>query len=205
MTIYFPKSAPIQPRTGLGKSDVSWRMIVFRCRLRWSDPHAAAEHELEEEMLQNAEDAMAGEVALSLGPGGQGLCWANDACFRAQDWEGLIHLGVGSKKEGGTIGRFGLGFNAVYHVTDLPSFVSGRHAVFFDPHGTPLPNALVGPGRMLATCETHARHGYARSLGYTHPRRRIIGLPRPPRNARRPHNHRCRPWNSPYVLVVGMI
>jgi hypothetical protein len=26
-------------------------------------------------------------------------------------------------------GQFGLGFNCAYHVTDLPSFVSGRHAV----------------------------------------------------------------------------
>lgn len=31
------------------------------------------------------------------------------------------------------IGRFGVGFNAVYHLTDLPSFVSGSSLVLFDP------------------------------------------------------------------------
>ena len=30
--------------------------------------------------------------------------------------------------------RFGLGFNSVYHFTDLPSFVSGDHLIVFDPH-----------------------------------------------------------------------
>lgn len=37
--------------------------------------------------------------------------------------------------------RFGLGFNAVYHLTDLPSFVSGQHLVLFDPHAKYLPGA----------------------------------------------------------------
>ena len=36
-------------------------------------------------------------------------------------------------------GRFGLGFNAVYNLTDLPSFVSGDHVVLFDPHARHLP------------------------------------------------------------------
>ena len=31
-------------------------------------------------------------------------------------------------------GRFGLGFNCVYHFTDVPSFVSGDYLVTFDPH-----------------------------------------------------------------------
>lgn len=44
-------------------------------------------------------------------------------------------------------GRFGLGFNAVYHFTDLPSFVSGEHLVMFDPHTKYVPGATsVQPG-----------------------------------------------------------
>lgn len=35
----------------------------------------------------------------------------------------------------------GLGFNAVYHFTDCPSFVSGDHLVLFDPHTAYLPGA----------------------------------------------------------------
>jgi len=40
-----------------------------------------------------------------------------------------------------TTGRFGLGFNAVYHFTDCPGFVSGEHLVWFDPHAKYLPGA----------------------------------------------------------------
>ncbi|XP_068729165.1 sacsin-like [Montipora capricornis] len=32
------------------------------------------------------------------------------------------------------VGRFGIGFNSVYHVTDLPSIVSGDAIAFLDPH-----------------------------------------------------------------------
>jgi sacsin len=38
-------------------------------------------------------------------------------------------------------GRFGLGFNATYHCTDLPSFVSNESLVIFDPHTKYLPGA----------------------------------------------------------------
>ncbi len=31
-------------------------------------------------------------------------------------------------------GRFGIGFNSVYHVTDIPSFISGSQLAFLDPH-----------------------------------------------------------------------
>lgn len=44
-------------------------------------------------------------------------------------------------------GRFGLGFNSVYHFTDLPSLVSGEHLVMFDPHTKYVPGATsVQPG-----------------------------------------------------------
>lgn len=41
-------------------------------------------------------------------------------------------------------GRFGLGFNSVYHFTDLPSFVSGDHLVIFDPHAAHLGGGKKG-------------------------------------------------------------
>lgn len=50
------------------------------------------------------------------------------------------------------IGRHGLGFNSVYHFTDVPSIVSGPYLGFFDPQMTNLPKIrdrngnLVGKG-----------------------------------------------------------
>jgi len=38
------------------------------------------------------------------------------------------------------IGGHGIGFNSVYHFTDVPSVVSGDHIVFFDPRREYLPN-----------------------------------------------------------------
>lgn len=43
-----------------------------------------------------------------------------------------------------------MGFNSVYHLTDLPSFVSGKHVVLFDPQGVYLPNvSAANPGKRI--------------------------------------------------------
>jgi hypothetical protein len=43
-----------------------------------------------------------------------------------------------------------VGFNSVYHVTDLPGFVSGEHLVFFDPHCKYLPSiTAANPGKKI--------------------------------------------------------
>jgi len=55
--------------------------------------------------------------------------------FLPEDFDSLERLGDGRKKHDPTAtGKFCLGFNCVYHVTDMPSFVSGEWAVFLDPH-----------------------------------------------------------------------
>ncbi|CAG8587117.1 27133_t:CDS:10, partial [Dentiscutata erythropus] len=79
------------------------------------------------EFLQNADDAGAKEIWTSL--------WIyNDANFTSHDFESIKKLGMGGKRDDKTkIGRFGIGFNCACHLTDLPSFVSGEHIVFFDP------------------------------------------------------------------------
>ena len=49
---------------------------------------------------------------------------------------------IGNSQKKGAVsktGRFGIGFNSVYHVSDVPSFISGRHIVYFDPHARFLP------------------------------------------------------------------
>ena len=68
------------------------------------------------------------------------LCIFNDRPFSDKDITGITQLGRGSKRDDPkSTGRFGIGFNAVYHITDCPSFLSrgrdGRaeNLCFFDP------------------------------------------------------------------------
>ena len=105
------------------------------------------------ELIQNADDAGASEVKFlydsrknqesvtTLFDPGMEECqgpalWAyNNAKFTDEDFNNIIRLGSGSKEmKNDKVGRFGLGFNAVYNLTDVPSFVSGNHLVVFDPH-----------------------------------------------------------------------
>ncbi|XP_019617871.1 PREDICTED: sacsin-like [Branchiostoma belcheri] len=109
------------------------------------------------ELIQNADDAGATEVKFlvdwrknedsreGLIDQGMEVChgpalWAyNNATFREEDFKNIQNLGGQTKLEAlEKVGRFGVGFNSVYHVTDVPSFVSGSRVVFFDPHATHL-------------------------------------------------------------------
>ena len=103
------------------------------------------------ELIQNADDAGATKVRFLVdwrqGPKQKLLSpnmehcqgpalWAyNDAVFTDKDFENINKLAGATKVEDlAKIGRFGLGFNAVYHLTDVPSFMSGEHVVIFDPN-----------------------------------------------------------------------
>lgn len=79
---------------------------------------------------------------------GPSLIVANDAVFTEADFKSLARIGQGTKLEKlATTGRFGLGFNSTYHLTDTPSFVSGDYLVIFDPHCQSIPGATVAqPG-----------------------------------------------------------
>ncbi len=77
--------------------------------------------------------------------------WAyNDAEFTDEDFSNITKLGAATKESmRGKIGKFGLGFNAVYNLTDVPSFISREYVVIFDPHRTHLGKAIrqgVNPG-----------------------------------------------------------
>ena len=82
---------------------------------------------------------------------GPSLLVYNDSTFRESDFTSISSIGDSVKREQiGKTGRFGVGFNSVYHLTDVPSFVSGRHVVFFDPHATFLPNvSSSNPGKRV--------------------------------------------------------
>ena len=70
---------------------------------------------------------------------GPALWVYNNAVFSDPDFEAIIKLsGATKSKQTEKIGGFGLGFNAVYNLTDVPSFVSRNFVVIFDPHTTHL-------------------------------------------------------------------
>jgi len=116
------------------------------------------------ELIQNADDARASEVSIVINKAsyssssllspqmdtwqGPAIYFHNNAVFSPHDFKNLCRIGQGAKLDClGKTGKFGLGFNAVYHFTDLPSFVSGEYVVCFDPHAKFLPGAtLQHPG-----------------------------------------------------------
>jgi hypothetical protein len=124
-----------------------------------------------DELLQNADDARADRAAFMLDlrhhatrqlyghEGGaavegrmaelQGpaLVAFDSAVFQPDDFEGLFSFGQGSKKFDPTrTGKFGLGFNSVYHMTDVPMFVSGEWLVVLDPLKGYYPGLDAAPG-----------------------------------------------------------
>ena len=78
------------------------------------------------------------------------LVW-NDSVFTEQDLTGIQSLGLGRKRsDSETIGQYGIGFNAVYHLTDCPSFLTGGDKLcILDPHMRYVPQATDRhPGAM---------------------------------------------------------
>eukprot|EP01063_Lacrimia_lanifica_P037223 TRINITY_DN757_c3_g1_i2.p1 TRINITY_DN757_c3_g1~~TRINITY_DN757_c3_g1_i2.p1 ORF type:complete len:3788 (+),score=1393.80 TRINITY_DN757_c3_g1_i2:1139-11365(+) len=116
------------------------------------------------ELIQNADDAGATRFSLMLDKSAYGtktllgtsmephqgpaMLVYNNATFSEADFQALASLGQGSKLESTSkTGKFGLGFNSVYHFTDVPSFVSGGSLVVLDPHRTSLRGTKEGaPG-----------------------------------------------------------
>ena len=87
-------------------------------------------------MIQNAEDAGARDVSFLFNEQSYGITTLenpelsafqgpalychNDAKFEEKDWEGIVSLmNSNKKKDPFKIGRFGIGFNSVYHITGI--------------------------------------------------------------------------------------
>ena len=102
-----------------------------------------------DERTHGAGSLLGGRMADWQGP--SLLCF-NDAVFGPADYAAIARIGQDSKVDApDKAGRFGLGFNAVYHFTDVPSFASGPSLVYFDPHCCNLPGATPGqPGLRIA-------------------------------------------------------
>ena len=104
------------------------------------------------ELVQNADDADATEVNLCydsrqhhVNPktllysgmaecSGPALVVHNDAVFTDNDFQNITRLAAATKKDKPLkIGKFGVGFCSVYHITDVPCFVSRDYLYIFDP------------------------------------------------------------------------
>jgi hypothetical protein len=120
------------------------------------------------EFIQNADDAGARQVQICLDlrshsaaktawkqnaedMQGPALLVFNDAVFDDGDFVNITHLGNSDKvTQVNKIGRFGVGINVMYHLSDVPSFVSRDRFVFFDPHATFLPGVNPAmPGKSI--------------------------------------------------------
>ena len=137
------------------------------------------EKEILKELLQNADDAQATEVWFIKDPRhhpdervfediwkplqGPALCVYNNKPFRNEDIEGIRNLGEGSKGDDpNKTGQYGVGFNAVYHLTDVPSFMTkvediGEVLCVFDPNCRYVPNATPQEPGMLFKGLKHLR------------------------------------------------
>ena len=104
------------------------------------------------ELLQNADDAGSDEIHFVYDPRSHktekiiskswtpvqnlpALCVYNNRPFTDADIKGIQKVGIGGKRDDmATTGQFGIGFNAVYHLTDCPSFLSNKDTLcVFDP------------------------------------------------------------------------
>ena len=118
------------------------------------------------ELLQNADDAEATELNICydarshnvppkslLYPGmlqchGPALVVHNDASFTRDDFTNITKLAGETKMDKPLkIGKFGVGFCSVYHITDIPSFVSQEMLYIFDPTMSHLGNSIKDPAR----------------------------------------------------------
>ncbi|CAG8530439.1 10732_t:CDS:10 [Racocetra fulgida] len=71
---------------------------------------------------------------------GPALWIYNDSEFTEKDFKSLRNLGRSEKSKDNTkIGRFGIGLNCCYHISDVISFVSGEYITFLDPSQKWLP------------------------------------------------------------------
>jgi sacsin len=123
------------------------------------------------EFIQNADDAEADEIVFVIDEQEyevtglpDSMHWLhttpallvyNNKSFSDRDIKGIQDIGDSGKSLSlGKTGRFGLGFNSSYNVTDVPCFFTRNELYFFDPHFQTIPEASVeSPGRSFRVDE----------------------------------------------------
>ena len=119
------------------------------------------------EFIQNADDAEADEIVFVIDEQqyetsglpesmrwlhtGPALLVYNNKPFSDEDIDGIQALNASGKSNSvNKAGRFGLGFNVCYNVTDVPYFITRDEFFCFDPHASTIPETSHSdPGRRL--------------------------------------------------------
>ena len=132
--------------------------------------------EILKELIQNADDAGATEIHFVndsrhhsdeavFGPSwkplqGPALCVYNNRPFSEEDLKGIQKLGEGSKgRDSSKTGQYGIGFSALYHLTDTPSVLTqlvgkNKSLCVFDPNLRYVPDASISqPGMRYDVAE----------------------------------------------------
>jgi hypothetical protein len=113
--------------------------------------HTRSQARILTEMIQNADDAGANEFVVILDDTqhkdqslfspkmkehqGPALYIFNNATFRPEDFENICSTGRSAKRgDISKIGKLGIGFSTLFHLSDLPSFVSGNCKLLLRVH-----------------------------------------------------------------------
>ena len=134
--------------------DYPFDMTILKELLQNADDAKATKMHIIVDMRRHREDHILSEEWAKL-QGPALLVW-NDSVFTKEDLEGIQRLGLGSKRsDSETIGQYGIGFNAVYHLTDCPSFLTGGDTLcILDPHMRYVPHATERrPGAMYTSLD----------------------------------------------------
>ena len=118
------------------------------------------------ELLQNADDAEATEVNICYDARqhetnpkklffsgiaeahGPALIVHNNRTFSDDDFKNITKLAAATKQDKALkIGKFGIGFCSVYHMTDVPSFISRDYLYIFDPTLSYLKKEVKNPAQ----------------------------------------------------------
>jgi len=117
------------------------------------------------ELLQNAEDTRASTVRFTLTTGAVEFEHDGERLFNLRDVESITSIGTSTKRDDHTsIGKFGVGFKAVFAYTNTPEIHSGKF--HFRIHDLVLPETKVAMNSNMGDLDTRF------SFPFNHPAKR---------------------------------
>jgi len=129
------------------------------------------------ELLQNAEDARAATIEFDLGRSRLIVTHDGQRPFNLADIDAITGIGLSSKKDDATqIGKFGIGFKAVFAYTNRPEIRSRDHAFAIQDLFVPEVLASASPGDKTIFTFPFDRKEKPRATAYAEIARRLLEL-----------------------------